>query len=228
MDAETERRHYLNHPFSARYVRLHPMTWRHGIGLRAALLGCPHKAGGDCGPGFFHVNAVSGCSTFLFIYIYIYKYKEKKILSLFFVCSSFHCVFSFVNSNDSQHIRFDRWRTKSFFSFSFSQPFPMLPAWSLAIRLIWISFHVSNAITVFCCACSGKLGLSPQYVAQWQAPSVERLEIRTGFAGSGRRFRRNPTSLRHSRQLLCGKSCLDGRSWQETQHQRCCYCYLAG
>lgn len=61
MDAETERRHYLNHPFSARYVRLHPMTWRHGIGLRAALLGCPHKAGGDCGPGFFHVNAVSGC-----------------------------------------------------------------------------------------------------------------------------------------------------------------------
>ncbi|XP_046438761.1 venom prothrombin activator pseutarin-C non-catalytic subunit-like isoform X1 [Daphnia pulex] len=61
MDGETERRHYLNHPFSARYVRLHPLTWRHGIGLRAALLGCPHKAGSDCGPGFFHVNAVSGC-----------------------------------------------------------------------------------------------------------------------------------------------------------------------
>lgn len=85
MDAETERRHYLNHPFSARYVRLHPMTWRHGIGLRAALLGCPHKAGGDCGPGFFHVNAVSGCSTFLFIYIYINIKKEKNTFP-FFLC----------------------------------------------------------------------------------------------------------------------------------------------
>lgn len=97
MDGETERRHYLNHPFSARYVRLHPLTWRHGIGLRAALLGCPHKEGGDCGLGFFHVNAVSGCSTFLFIQKYFA-----------FSCSSFHHVASFVDSTDSQHIGFDR------------------------------------------------------------------------------------------------------------------------
>ena len=67
MDKDTERRHYLNHPFSARYVRLHPLTWRHGIGMRAALLGCPLKAGADCGPGFFHVNDVSGCGRHFFL-----------------------------------------------------------------------------------------------------------------------------------------------------------------
>lgn len=66
MDKDTERRHYLNHPFSARYVRLHPLTWRHGIGMRAALLGCPQKTDGECGPGFFHVNAISGCSEYFF------------------------------------------------------------------------------------------------------------------------------------------------------------------
>lgn len=59
MDKTTERRHYLNHPFEARYVRIHPHTWHNGIGLRAALLGCPHQ--GECGPGFFQINAVSGC-----------------------------------------------------------------------------------------------------------------------------------------------------------------------
>ena len=91
MDGDTERRHYLNHPFSARYVRLHPLTWRHGIGLRAALLGCPHKAGSDCGPGFFHVNAVSGCSMQLHILIYIlfcfvFLSSSLPASSVFFLC----------------------------------------------------------------------------------------------------------------------------------------------
>lgn len=61
MDKDTERRHYLNHPFTSRYVRLHPIGWHHGIALRAALLGCPMKPGDDCGPGFFSVNSLSGC-----------------------------------------------------------------------------------------------------------------------------------------------------------------------
>lgn len=62
MDKDTERRHYLNHPFNARYVRLHPVGWHHNIGMRADLLGCPLRAGHDCGPGFFSVNSGSGCS----------------------------------------------------------------------------------------------------------------------------------------------------------------------
>lgn len=59
MNKDTERRHYLNHPFAARYIRIHPITWHRAIAMRAALLGCPHK--GDCGPEFFQVNPVSGC-----------------------------------------------------------------------------------------------------------------------------------------------------------------------
>ena len=62
MNKDTERRHYLNHPFAARYIRIHPITWHRAIAMRAALLGCPHK--GDCGPEFFQVNPVSGCSTY--------------------------------------------------------------------------------------------------------------------------------------------------------------------
>ncbi|XP_050712876.1 lactadherin-like isoform X1 [Eriocheir sinensis] len=59
LDKHTERRHYLNSPFKARYVRLHPQRWRKSIALRAALIGCPHK--GDCGEGFFRVTPDTSC-----------------------------------------------------------------------------------------------------------------------------------------------------------------------
>jgi F5/8 type C domain. len=59
MDKSTERHHYLNHPFTARYVRINPVTWHHAIALRAGLTGCPHT--GDCGPGFVQVNSLSRC-----------------------------------------------------------------------------------------------------------------------------------------------------------------------
>ena len=65
MDIKTERRHYLNVPVAARYVRLHPLSWRKRIGLRAGVIGCPHT--GDCGPGFLRVNSKSACSKFLII-----------------------------------------------------------------------------------------------------------------------------------------------------------------
>jgi hypothetical protein len=39
MDIKTERRHYLNVPMVARYVRIHPLTWRRRIGLRVGILG---------------------------------------------------------------------------------------------------------------------------------------------------------------------------------------------
>ena len=59
MDIRTERRHYLNVPMVTRYIRLHPLTWRKRIGLRAGVIGCPHS--GDCGPGFLRVNPKAGC-----------------------------------------------------------------------------------------------------------------------------------------------------------------------
>ncbi|KAJ9589084.1 hypothetical protein L9F63_017629 [Diploptera punctata] len=59
MDKSTERHHYLNHPFTARYVRINPITWHHAIALRAGLTGCPHT--GECGPGFVQVNSLSLC-----------------------------------------------------------------------------------------------------------------------------------------------------------------------
>ncbi|XP_066985996.1 uncharacterized protein [Macrobrachium rosenbergii] len=59
LDKHTERRHYLNTPFKARFVRLHPKRWRRAIAVRAALLGCPHK--GDCGDGFFRVTPDTNC-----------------------------------------------------------------------------------------------------------------------------------------------------------------------
>ncbi|XP_076039175.1 lactadherin-like isoform X2 [Oratosquilla oratoria] len=59
LDKHTERRHYLNTPFNARYVRLHPQRWSKRIAMRAALLGCPHS--GDCGPQFFRVTADTPC-----------------------------------------------------------------------------------------------------------------------------------------------------------------------
>ena len=60
MDIKTERRHYLNVPMVTRYIRLHPLTWRKRIGLRAGAIGC-HHTGEDCGPGFLRVNAKAGC-----------------------------------------------------------------------------------------------------------------------------------------------------------------------
>ena len=62
MDTATERRHYLNAPVVARFVRIHPHTWHKRIGMRAAILGCPHK--GDCGHGFMQVNTGSACSNY--------------------------------------------------------------------------------------------------------------------------------------------------------------------
>ena len=59
MDQNTERRHYLNSPVSARFVRVRPLTWHKRIGMRAAVIGCPHR--GDCGVGFFRVNSGSAC-----------------------------------------------------------------------------------------------------------------------------------------------------------------------
>ncbi|XP_050707021.1 translation initiation factor IF-2-like [Eriocheir sinensis] len=59
LDKHTERRHYLNSPFKARYVRLHPQRRRRSIALCAALIGCPHK--GDCGEGFFRVPPDTSC-----------------------------------------------------------------------------------------------------------------------------------------------------------------------
>jgi len=59
MDIKTERRHYLNVPMVTRYIRIHPLTWRKRIGLRAGVIGCPHT--GECGPGFLRVNDKAGC-----------------------------------------------------------------------------------------------------------------------------------------------------------------------
>jgi hypothetical protein len=70
MDRNTERHHYLNHPFTARYVRINPVTWHHAIVLRAGLTGCPHT--GDCGPGFVQVNLLSQCGKHYTIHRYLF------------------------------------------------------------------------------------------------------------------------------------------------------------
>ncbi|XP_055929777.1 lactadherin-like isoform X2 [Argiope bruennichi] len=59
MDKNTERRHYFNQPFTARYVRVHPMTWRGRVSMRLGLIGCQLK--GECGQGFFRVHTDSEC-----------------------------------------------------------------------------------------------------------------------------------------------------------------------
>lgn len=64
LDSGTERRHYLNEPVVARYVRLHPLAWHKRIGMRAAVLGCPHRGG--CGEGFMQVNRGAACGGFTF------------------------------------------------------------------------------------------------------------------------------------------------------------------
>ncbi len=60
MDAATERRHYLNDPVTARFVRIHPVSWHRRIGMRAAVIGCPHTGPG-CGRGFMQVNEGAPC-----------------------------------------------------------------------------------------------------------------------------------------------------------------------
>ncbi|KAK3581559.1 hypothetical protein CHS0354_031901 [Potamilus streckersoni] len=58
-DKNTERTHYLNSPFVARYIRFHPLEWNKKISMRIGLLGCPHK--GDCSEGFMRVNDDTPC-----------------------------------------------------------------------------------------------------------------------------------------------------------------------
>jgi hypothetical protein len=60
MDKNTERRHYLNTPFVARYIRVHPKTWHNHIALRAAILGCPSRL---CPPNFFRLNELAPCGN---------------------------------------------------------------------------------------------------------------------------------------------------------------------
>ena len=62
MDKHTERRHYLNTPVTARYVRFHPVSWHRKIGLRAGVIGCRYN--GNCGAGFMQVNSGSSCSKY--------------------------------------------------------------------------------------------------------------------------------------------------------------------
>lgn len=59
VDKDTERFHYLNQPFVARFVRLYPLAWNAHMSMRAGVLGCPFVA--DCGPGFMRINPVSPC-----------------------------------------------------------------------------------------------------------------------------------------------------------------------
>lgn len=59
MDTTTERRHYLNQPFVARYIRLHPIDWHRRIAMRAGVLGCPRHQ--QCGVGFVQVNPGLPC-----------------------------------------------------------------------------------------------------------------------------------------------------------------------
>lgn len=58
MDKSTERRHYFNNPFVARFVRVHPTTWHNHIAMRAALLGCPSRL---CPPNYFRLNELGPC-----------------------------------------------------------------------------------------------------------------------------------------------------------------------
>lgn len=82
MDTGTERKHYLNQPVTARFVRIHPVTWNRRIGMRAAVLGCRHE--GECGPGFMQVNDGSACSEYIskfppiFILQFLKKYHHKE------------------------------------------------------------------------------------------------------------------------------------------------------
>lgn len=41
-DSKLERYHFLNVPFAARYVRVHPVAWNGKIAMRAGVIGCAH------------------------------------------------------------------------------------------------------------------------------------------------------------------------------------------
>ncbi|VDI54556.1 lactadherin [Mytilus galloprovincialis] len=58
-DKNTDRTHYINSPFVARYVRFHPLEWHGKISMRVGLLGCPHT--GSCGDQFMRVNEDTPC-----------------------------------------------------------------------------------------------------------------------------------------------------------------------
>ncbi|BFZ16140.1 hypothetical protein BsWGS_19179 [Bradybaena similaris] len=58
-DKDTERVHFLNSPFVARYVRFQPVEWQGKISMRAGLLGCPFT--GECSDGFMRVNDDTPC-----------------------------------------------------------------------------------------------------------------------------------------------------------------------
>lgn len=59
MDKNTERHHYLNHPFVSRFVRIHPTSWHGRVSLRLGVIGCRHT--GECGPGFFRIHECTEC-----------------------------------------------------------------------------------------------------------------------------------------------------------------------
>lgn len=59
MDKNTERRHYLNQPFVARFVQIHPTDWKGRLSMRVGIIGCMHT--GDCTAGFMRVNEDSEC-----------------------------------------------------------------------------------------------------------------------------------------------------------------------
>ena len=42
MDKDIERVHYLNSPFTARFIRFHPVDWHRHISMRAGLIGCQY------------------------------------------------------------------------------------------------------------------------------------------------------------------------------------------
>ncbi|XP_052800250.1 lactadherin-like isoform X2 [Mya arenaria] len=71
-DKSTERTHYLNSPFVARYVRFYPIEWNKKISMRIGLLGCPFI--GECPDGFMRVNAESPCVENL-------AYKKRALIS---------------------------------------------------------------------------------------------------------------------------------------------------
>ena len=95
MDIRTERRHYLNVPMVTRYIRLHPLTWRKRIGLRAGAIGC-HHTGEDCGPGFLRVNAKAGCgeSRELMLAVCYERSSKSAYLNFQLVSQSFRLISS--------------------------------------------------------------------------------------------------------------------------------------
>lgn len=58
-DKSTERIHYLNSPFVARFVKFIPIEWNKKISMRVGLIGCAFR--GKCPTGFMRVNEDSPC-----------------------------------------------------------------------------------------------------------------------------------------------------------------------